>query len=71
MAKTIISVGFEIPGNKAKHASLSSKVSLLDYDIAVFNPDISEFSGYPEQYLGKPCLSDSGSFRLKEALEHW
>jgi len=71
MARSIVSVGFEIPGGKAKYTSLSSKLSLLDYDIAVFNPGIGEFYGYGEQYLGKPCLSDSGSFQLKETLEHW
>jgi hypothetical protein len=71
MARNIVSVGFEIPGDKAKYTSLSSSLSLLDYDIAVFNPDIEEFYEYGEQYLGKACLSDSSSFQLKEALEHW
>ena len=71
MTRSIVSVGFEIPGGKVKYAPLSSKLSLLDYDIAVLNPDIEEFYEYGEQYLGKPCFSDSSSFRLKEALEHW
>lgn len=71
MARSIIAVGLEIPGDKTKYTSLSSKLSLLDYDIAVFNPYIGEFYGYGEDYLGKPCLSDSNSFQLKEHLEHW
>jgi hypothetical protein len=71
MARSIIAVGFEIPGDQAKYASLHSKLSLLDYDIAVFNPVIREFHLYSEEYLGKPCLSDTNSFQLREHLEHW
>jgi len=71
MARTVVSVGFEIPGGKAKDTSLNSKASLLDYDVAIINPNIVAFYGYGEKYLGKPCLTDSQSFELKEALGHW
>jgi hypothetical protein len=68
MARSIVSVGFEIPGDKAKYTSLSSKLSLLDYDIAVINPGIAEFYEYGKQYRVKPCFSDSGSLQLKEVM---
>jgi hypothetical protein len=72
MAKKILSVGIDVPGDQATYASIRSKLSLLDYDISIFNPDISLFSIYaPENYQGKPCLSDSASFALIEHLEHW
>jgi hypothetical protein len=71
MKKSIITVGLEIPGGTAKAIPLNSKLSLLDYDIAIFNPCIGQFCGYYEEYLGKPCLNDSNSFQLKEHLEHW
>jgi hypothetical protein len=71
MAKSIITIGLEIPGATAKAVALNSKLSLLDYDIAIFNPCIRQFYGCYEEYLGKPCLNDSNSFQLKECLEHW
>ena len=71
MAKSIITVGLEIPGVKTKYASLNSKLSLLDFDISVFNPSIYSYYGYEKEYMGKPALNDSESFKLKEDLKHW
>ncbi|MFA6560638.1 MAG: hypothetical protein WCV00_01860 [Verrucomicrobiia bacterium] len=72
MAKSIISVGFEIPGHRDSFLSLDSDQSLLDYDIVVFTPDISSLFGYGcEQYQGKPCLSDNASFTLREKAQRW
>ena len=70
--KSVVSVGADIPGADIENISLKSKVSLLDYDVAIINPAIYDFYGYSyEDYLGKPCLDDSNSFSLKEHLEHW
>lgn len=72
MAKKIACIGTNIPGTDAESISLSSKSSLLDYDVVVINPDISVFYGYGyEEYNGRRCLDDSNSFRLKEHIEHW
>lgn len=73
MAKSnIIIVGLDIPGVEAETTSLKSKVSLLDYDIAIIDPAIYDFYGYgDDDYLGKRCLDDSNSFSLKEHIEHW
>lgn len=53
--------------------AFSSKQSLLDADIIIFSPNISE---YLEQYMysqyqGKPCLYETNSFNFKEACSHW
>lgn len=71
MPNKIITVGREIPGGQTFCVSLGSKLSLLDYDIVVFDPEIHQFFGYYDEYLGKPCLSDSNSFQLREHIEHW
>ena len=72
MNKSLISIGFEIPGHPDKSLSLSSDQSLLDYDIIIFRPDISEMYGYgAEPYQGKLCLSDDASFNLRQKAEHW
>src|SRR5258708_10132001 len=70
MAKTILSVGFEVPGGEAELINLLAKRSLLDADIVVFSPEIPYTYG-STSYLGKTCLSDDGSFRVREALAHW
>lgn len=70
--KNVASIGIKIPGADIKTVNLRSKVSLLDYDIVIINPDISRLYGYRyDEYQGKPCLDDSNSFALKETLEHW
>lgn len=71
MAKSIITIGIDIPSDKTKYTPLKSKLSLLDYDIAIFDPTIRGSYEYPKEYLGKPWLDDYDSFQLKEHLEHW
>lgn len=72
MAENIVIIGTSLPHDEVEFVSLHSQNSLLDYDISVFNPDISSFYGYPtDYYLGKPSLSDTESFDLKEKLSHW
>lgn len=70
MARTILSVGFEVPGGETEFVNLLSKRSLLDADIVIFSPEIPYTYG-SESYLGKTCLSDDASFRVREALAHW
>jgi len=72
MPKSIAIIGTDFPSNEVKFAPLHSQISLLDYDISVFNPDISSFYDYTlERYQGKPALSDTNSFKLQERLAHW
>lgn len=70
-AKKILTVGLELASSDTQYASFRSKLSLLDWDIILFKPQIDEFYSYVDYYQGKPSLSDSSSFQLKECCEHW
>jgi hypothetical protein len=69
--KKILTVGLELASSDTQYASFKSKMSLLDWDIVLFKPEISDFLSYAEYYQGKPSLSDSSTFQLKECCEHW
>jgi hypothetical protein len=71
MAKNIITIGIHIPGGKTEYTPLKSKLSLLDYDIAIFDPKFKMSYRYYKSFQGKDWLNDSNSFELKEHLEHW
>ncbi len=71
-AKKILTVELELASRGTQYASFRSKLSLLDWDIILFRPEISGFaSAYSDHYLGKPSLNDRSSFELKECCEHW
>ena len=72
MPNKIVIVGMSLALDEVAFKSIYSQVSLLDYDISVFNPDISSLYGYySDHYLGKPCLDDTNSFKLQEQIAHW
>ncbi|MFQ6333720.1 hypothetical protein [Methylophilus sp. 3sh_L] len=71
-AKRILTVGLELAAAETTYASFRSKMSLLDWDIVLFKPDIYEFvENYYTTYQGKPSLGDTASFEAKECCEHW
>jgi hypothetical protein len=51
--------------------SFDSRASLLEWDIILFNPSITEHLGAYETYQGKPSLNDYRSVALQEATQHW
>lgn len=70
--KRIATIGCELASSNAKDVSFRSKSSLLDFDIVLFKPLISDFLGYSTDYFqGRPSLSDTQSFQLRECCEHW
>ena len=70
--RKILTVGFKLASSDTHYASFQSKMSLLDWDIVLFTPSITDFiSSYGDQFQGKLSLSDSASFQLKECCEHW
>lgn len=71
MAKKILIVGFELASDEVTHEDFDSKVSLLDWDIVLFRPQITDFISDTKQYQGKPSLDGNQSSQLKEACEHW
>lgn len=67
-----MTIGCELASSSVKYVSFRSKSSLLDFDIVLFKPLISDFLGYGTEYFkGKPSLSDTQSFQLRECCEHW
>jgi hypothetical protein len=73
MAKSVICVGFDVPGSAAaKSVNHKSQLSVLDADIVVFNPDVSDYiRNYSDTYQGKPSLDDNASFQLSENVRRW
>lgn len=63
-------MGYEVPTDDIIEIELTSKQSLLDADIVLFEPHIANDYGDTE-YQGKPCLSDRNSHIWKEAISHW
>lgn len=70
-ARTIFSVGLQLPGNAAEYVSFWSNQSLLDADIIVYSPGFNIEPDHVSYYRGKLSLGESGSFRLREQLSHW
>ena len=57
MQKKLITIGYEIPGYSDACIALNSDQSLLDYDVVLFQPELSEFySAYPNFHQGKHSL---------------
>lgn len=74
MGRKIVSVGMLLAADDVDHVEFLSKASLLDWDIVLFRPDITDLINYDYErgdFQGKHCLGDRASFALKEACAHW
>jgi hypothetical protein len=71
MKKTIFSIGFEFPGGIANYFSLESQKSLLDADVIVFMPHLSDYNSRSVHHQGKRHLFESDSFKVVEDEKHW
>ncbi|MGV1782286.1 hypothetical protein ACQZ61_19930 [Agrobacterium vitis] len=74
MPKKILTVGFSLAGEDIEFADFTEKKSLLDWDIVLFRPDVSDFTKYRydnSEYMGKLALNDRKSFEMREANAHW
>ncbi|OBY72580.1 hypothetical protein [Acinetobacter gyllenbergii] len=70
--KKILTIGFFLYGDDSEYCEYSSENSLLDWDIILIKPDISDYSFRGNDYFkGKKSLSDHDSFILKSKTEHW
>ena len=70
--KKILTIGFQLCDESSEYCEFDSDLSLLDWDIILFKPDISNYlRSYESTFQGKPCLSDDQSFQLKAQSEHW
>ncbi len=70
--KKILTIGLSLADDETELCDFDSDISLLDWDIILFKPDISDYIYKREStFEGKPCLSDDQSFKLKSQSEHW
>ncbi|MCH7309082.1 hypothetical protein MMO38_13210 [Acinetobacter sp. NIPH 1852] len=70
--KKILTIGFSLYGDDAEYCDFDSETSLLDWDIILIQPDISDYLFRGGDYFqGKKSLSDYDSFTLKSKTEHW
>ena len=70
--KKILTIGFQLCDENSEYSEFDSNLSLLDWDIILFKPDIKDYMYSSESmFQGKPCLSDDKSFQLKAQSEHW
>lgn len=69
--KKIVTIGFEVNDEHTYVEDYNSDISLLDWDIILFKPDIRNYIDTADSYKGKPSLNESMSFRLREKTEHW
>jgi hypothetical protein len=71
MSKTFGSVACEVPGGLSEFVSFASRSSLLEWDIIIFNPSITDNFGHYSSYQGKPSLDEYRSVTVQEAIQHW
>lgn len=72
MAKKILTIGLDLADESSVSQEIDSRLSLLDWDIVLFKPQISDFIARSrENYQGKPSLNDTTSFQLTECGAHW
>lgn len=70
--KKILTIGLSLADDQSEFCEFDSDTSLLDWDIILFKPDITEYLYRREStFEGKPCLSDNESFKLRAQSEHW
>jgi hypothetical protein len=70
--KKILTIGLQLCSENIEYCEFDSDMSLLDWDIILFKPDITDYLYSSESmFQGKPCLSDAKSFQLKTQSEHW
>lgn len=70
-AKLLATIGVELPGGAGQYIALSSKASLLDYDVVLFVPGLLHTPWETASFQGKPSLGEAASVQLLEASAHW
>jgi hypothetical protein len=68
--RTLLSVGYDIPGRSEFFLPFDSDRSLLDGDVIVFQPTFRQFDAY-QTFQGKPSFSDDASASVHEHCKRW
>ena len=69
-ARNILTVGYEIPGFSDRYLNFTSDRSLLDADVILFSPTLSEFYS-STYYQGKRRIHDDYSSSAVEHCRRW
>jgi hypothetical protein len=70
--KKILTIGLSLADENVEYSEFDSDISLLDWDIILFKPNIRDYLYRHEStFEGNPCLSDDDSFKLRAQSEHW
>jgi hypothetical protein len=73
MERTLLTIGFDLPGRSESTHEFSTTQSLLDADIILFQPDLSGYrldSNHP-YFQGKRSFDEHSSFEVKEDSQRW
>ena len=71
MKKNVLSVGYDFPGNVVKTLNFKSKQSLLDADIILFMPTLSDYSCEYSNFNGKRIITEDDSQKLIDDKNRW
>src|SRR6478736_1935750 len=69
--RSILAVGIDLASDDVTQVRFDSNTSLLDWDIVLFEPDLSGLDIGGDWFQGKKSFSDYSSFKVKERSEHW
>lgn len=71
MNKKIFTIGYEVPGRSEDFLDFSSRKSLMDADILIFETDLPGDLDYPSTFQGKNSYTENSSFKFREYSQHW
>ena len=69
--KTILTIGYQIPGFSHCHNNLKSNISMLDGDVIVFCPDMIGQYHTDDYFDGKLKLTETSSREIERDSNHW
>ena len=70
--KKILTIGFDVVNDDVENVKFDSKISLSDWDIIIFFPDISAYYKLADDtFKDRPALSKSYYHQLKDQADHW
>lgn len=70
--KKILTIGFNVVDDDVENVKFDSKMSVSEWDIMIFFPDISDYYKFADDsFKDKPALSKSYYHQLKDQADHW
>ena len=69
--KSILTIGYDIPGYDDCYREITSNISMLDGDIIIFCPEMRYQYTTDGFFEGKPKLTETSSRQMQKNSEHW